>query len=176
MIDDQMIEIFSYLYEDFSFSERNQMIKMSLYLYENCLFLDDNLFSNRFNDWWYLSNQKFSNRFDDNLSISDRHVENFFRVWIIDHDHFQLTDLRFEQNHSFELSLLIVSRFSFWLIFSLIRLRHYSILRECHLFDLFEQIFHNTQHALFVRILWFDSLFDKCRKMNLHRISYLDSH
>ncbi len=50
MIDDQMIEIFSYLYEDFSFSERNQMIKMSLYLYENCLFLDDNLFSNRFND------------------------------------------------------------------------------------------------------------------------------
>jgi hypothetical protein len=50
MIDDQMIEILSYLYEDFSSSENDQMIEMSLYLYEDCLSLNDDFSSNRFDD------------------------------------------------------------------------------------------------------------------------------
>ncbi len=50
MINDQMIEIFSYLYKDFSLSENDQMIKVSSYLYENCLSLDDDFSSNRFDD------------------------------------------------------------------------------------------------------------------------------
>ncbi len=50
MIDDQMMKILSYLYEDFSLYENDQMIEMSSYLYENCLSLDNDFPSNRFDD------------------------------------------------------------------------------------------------------------------------------
>ncbi len=82
MIDDQMIEILSYLYEDFSLSENDQKIVISSYWYEDYALFER--FSNRFDEWWC-------------LSIQMCHVENFFRMWVIDHDRrLQMTDLNLE--------------------------------------------------------------------------------